>query len=141
MLNLCKNWAEKMFYCPNAQCGYAKVLKEGEKCPECGALARNFGFRDSVKLIEEKNRFRKSGSLTVRQDASPIAEQTPSNIETSEYVGKKWEYKIEMAVGFGGRFSLTNLNILGEQGWEAVGVFFDATHSQTYVLFKREKPS
>jgi len=44
-----------------------------------------------------------------------------------------------MAIAFGGKFTLTNLNALGEQGWEAVGTFFDSTHSQTYILFKREK--
>jgi hypothetical protein len=130
---------EKMFYCSNTQCGYAKPLKEGEKCPECGAIAKNFGFRESVKLLEEKNKFRKSGSPTVKQDTTPIAEQAPLDTEKTQYSGKKWEYKIEMAIAFGGKFTVANLNALGELGWEAVGVFFDSTHSQTYVLLKREK--
>jgi hypothetical protein len=102
-------------------------------------MAQNFGFRDSMKLFEEKERFRKSGASTIRKDDSLITEQAPPNTQEPSYGGKKWEYKIEMAVGFGGRFTLTNLNILGEQGWEAIGAFFDSTHSQTYVLLKREK--
>jgi hypothetical protein len=54
----------------------------------------------------------------------------------------KWEYKIEQAVGgFPGtlRFNVGNLNQLGEEEWEAVGIFYDVKYSQTYVLLKRPK--
>ena len=32
-----------IFTCPNIECKYAEVLKEGEKCPICGTLAEGFG--------------------------------------------------------------------------------------------------
>jgi hypothetical protein len=52
---------------------------------------------------------------------------------------KKWEYKIEAAARVLASWMTINLDALGEEGWEAVGIFWDGKQSQTYVLFKREK--
>ncbi|MEM2351950.1 MAG: hypothetical protein QXT26_06045 [Thermoproteota archaeon] len=62
-------------------------------------------------------------------------EQQPVEV----WAGPQWEYRTEMLVGFGGKFVMDKLNELGAQGWEAVSAFYDAKHSQTYVLLKRQK--
>jgi len=52
---------------------------------------------------------------------------------------RKWEYRIEMAVKLFEKWSIPFLDKLGDEGWEAVGIFYDVKYSQTYILFKREK--
>lgn len=59
--------------------------------------------------------------------------------EAETWGGPRWEYRAEMLVGFGGKFTMEKLNDLGAQGWEAVSAFYDTKHSQTYVLLKRQK--
>ena len=34
---------------------------------------------------------------------------------------------------------MKKIDKLGEEGWEAVGTWYDSARSQTYILFKREK--
>lgn len=52
---------------------------------------------------------------------------------------KKWEYKIEtVGVAFG-NWQMEKLVKAGEEGWEAVGLFFGSEKAQLYILFKREK--
>lgn len=52
---------------------------------------------------------------------------------------KKWEYQIEaIAVAFG-KWQMDKINKMGEEGWEAVGLFFGSEKAQIYVLLKREK--
>lgn len=51
---------------------------------------------------------------------------------------KLWEYKIERAHAALTTFNPKNLNKLGKEGWEAVGIFYDVKYSQSYVLLKRE---
>ncbi len=54
---------------------------------------------------------------------------------------KKWQYKIVPITGLAGqRYSVSNLDRLGQEGWEAVGIFFESKYSQTLVLLKREYP-
>ena len=52
---------------------------------------------------------------------------------------KKWEYKIETAGVTFGNWQLDKINKMGEEGWEAVSLFFGSERSQLYILFKREK--
>jgi len=52
---------------------------------------------------------------------------------------KKWEYKIETAGTTFGKWQLDKINKIGEEGWEAVSLFFGSDTGQIYVLFKREK--
>ena len=52
----------------------------------------------------------------------------------------KWEYRIESAVRVVTKWTLDKINELGREEWEAVGVFYDAKASQTYILFKRPLP-
>ncbi|MEM2177058.1 MAG: hypothetical protein QXN34_07000 [Archaeoglobaceae archaeon] len=72
-------------------------------------------------------------------------EEKEQQLETEQqaeaWAGPQWEYRTEMLVGFGGKFVMDKLNELGAQGWEAVSAFYDAKHSQTYVLLKRTKQS
>jgi hypothetical protein len=52
---------------------------------------------------------------------------------------KKWEYKIETVGVTFGNWQIDKINKIGEEGWEAVGVFFGSEKSQLYILLKREK--
>jgi hypothetical protein len=52
---------------------------------------------------------------------------------------KKWEYKIETVGVTFGNWQIDKINKIGEDGWEAVGVFFGSEKSQLYILLKREK--
>jgi hypothetical protein len=52
---------------------------------------------------------------------------------------KKWEYKIETVGAVFGKWQVEKLNKIGDESWEAVGVFFDLNKSQMYILFKRQK--
>jgi hypothetical protein len=84
-----------LFMCPNTQCTCKKSLKEGEACPECGAVAQVFSFSDSVRLFKEKERFKKSGTPTIRQDAptpqeEPAETAQPQCSMQSQFGGKKW---------------------------------------------------
>jgi hypothetical protein len=68
------------------------------------------------------------------------SEPTKEKAEESEvWTGQKWEYKIEPAVRALSVWAIDPLNKLGEKGWEAVGIVYDAKLSQTYILFKRPK--
>jgi len=51
---------------------------------------------------------------------------------------EKWEYRIEQMMKVL-HWDMKKLNELGDQGWEAVGPFYDAKYSVTYVLLKRRK--
>jgi hypothetical protein len=44
---------------------------------------------------------------------------------------------IEPMVRLLSKWSLDKIDELGKEGWEAVGIFYDAKISQTYVLLKR----
>lgn len=50
---------------------------------------------------------------------------------------RKWEYIMEPVGVLAGKWQLDRVNKLGDEGWEAVGLFF--SEKQTYVLLKREK--
>ena len=52
---------------------------------------------------------------------------------------RKWEYLIETVGVTFGKWQVDKINKLGEEGWEAVGVFFGSKESQLYILLKREK--
>jgi len=52
---------------------------------------------------------------------------------------KKWEYKLETVGVTFGNWQMDKINKMGEEGWEAVGLFFGSEKSQLYVMFKREK--
>lgn len=49
----------KVYACPNASCEFDQPLKEGEKCPRCGAEARAFGLREAVALSASKKTVQK----------------------------------------------------------------------------------
>lgn len=53
--------------------------------------------------------------------------------------GRKWEYKIETIGIMLGNWELDKLNKMGDEGWEAVGLFYGEKKGQMYILFKREK--
>jgi hypothetical protein len=65
------------------------------------------------------------------------AKPEPS-INKEVWTGPKWEYRIEPAVYIMG-WNMDNINKDGEEGWESVNAFYDAKHSQTYILMKRSK--
>jgi len=50
---------------------------------------------------------------------------------------RKWEYTMETVGWLAGRWQLEKLNKMGDEGWEAVGVFL--SEKASYVLLKREK--
>ena len=57
---------------------------------------------------------------------------------------KKWEYKIEVigrsiAPALVGTFDLGKIQQCGDEGWEAVGAWYDVADKKPCVLFKREK--
>lgn len=52
---------------------------------------------------------------------------------------KKWEYKIETLGVMFGNWQIDKINKLGEEGWEAVGMFFSSDKSQICALLKRER--
>lgn len=41
-------------FCPNVECEFDKSLKQGEKCPVCGAAAKPFGMREGAALYASK---------------------------------------------------------------------------------------
>lgn len=51
---------------------------------------------------------------------------------------KKWEYMIK-GVARLIHWQMDPINKLGEEGWEAVGVYYNVKMSETQILFKREK--
>jgi hypothetical protein len=69
-----------IFYCPNNQCGNKKALREFQKCFECGTLAQPFGFIATVRLLGEKEKFKKSGVPTVRQNQPVIPPLSRNNV-------------------------------------------------------------
>jgi hypothetical protein len=50
----------KVFACPNASCEFDQPLKEGQKCPRCGADAKAFGLREAVALSASKKTVQKT---------------------------------------------------------------------------------
>jgi NMD protein affecting ribosome stability and mRNA decay len=66
-----------------------------------------------------------------------IPAQPEPSINREAWTGPKWEYMIEPMVRLLSKWSLDKIDELGKEGWEAVGIFYDAKISQTYVLLKR----
>ena len=52
---------------------------------------------------------------------------------------KRWEYMIETVGVTFGKWQVDKINKLGEEGWEAIGLFAGGEKSQPYILLKREK--
>lgn len=52
----------------------------------------------------------------------------------------KWEYRIERVNknSESREFDIANLNKVGKQEWEAVGIIDDPNYSDCYVLLKRQ---
>jgi hypothetical protein len=53
----------KLFTCPKVGCEFHGALKEGQKCPKCGALAKGFSFGESAYLHEEKSKYKRTHAL------------------------------------------------------------------------------
>ena len=47
-------------FCPNIECEFEKSLKQGEKCPVCGAEAKPFGIREGAELYASKKASKKT---------------------------------------------------------------------------------
>ncbi len=53
----------KVYACPNTSCEFDQPLKEGQKCPHCGAEVKAFGLREAMALSASKKKAPKiSGS-------------------------------------------------------------------------------
>jgi hypothetical protein len=50
------------YYCPNIDCESYMALKQGEKCPQCGAEAKPFGMRDGAALFASKKANKKTAA-------------------------------------------------------------------------------
>lgn len=50
-----------MLLCSNVTCSYVKSIK-GNFCPQCGAKTKKYGFIDAMRIIHDKNAFKKSPS-------------------------------------------------------------------------------
>jgi transcription initiation factor IIE alpha subunit len=50
----------KVYACPNSSCEFDQPLKEGEKCPRCGADAKSLGLREAVTLSASKKAVQKT---------------------------------------------------------------------------------
>jgi len=50
----------KVFACPNTSCEFDQPLKEGQKCPRCGADAKAFGMREAITISASKKAVRKT---------------------------------------------------------------------------------
>lgn len=48
--------------CPKEECPNKNSLKKGDKCPACGAEAKEFGFFDLKLLLEVKDKLRENFS-------------------------------------------------------------------------------
>jgi len=48
------------YYCPNIDCEFEKALKQGEKCPRCGAEAKPFSMRNGAALYASKKAMKKN---------------------------------------------------------------------------------
>lgn len=96
------------------------------------ATAKNVSFRNSINLYSQKERFQKNAAKAVQQDKQVTVEEQvkterlhstnallctkpmlmpvyPVDSDTEKAVpqhhnGKKGEYKLEMALAFGGKF-------------------------------------
>jgi transcription initiation factor IIE alpha subunit len=55
----------KLFTCPKAEYEFHGALKEGQKCPKCGALAEGFSFSESVHLHEERSKYKGTHARTI----------------------------------------------------------------------------
>jgi len=63
------------WHCPNIECANHGLLKRGDKCPQCGTEAKEFGWRDLAKLIGEKRDFEKHGKVVTKEILKPEEEE------------------------------------------------------------------
>ena len=62
-------------FCPKEECPNKNSLKKGDKCPACGAEAKEFGFFDLKLLLEVKDKLRENFSRSDEVLRSPVKKE------------------------------------------------------------------
>ncbi len=129
-----------VFLCPKTECPNDETLKNGEKCPLCGALAENFGQVGTGNLFVAKAEYKTEKDLIQHKNALDAKVLISSQMTDEDIINKITEDMENLVMHEAGTAWMRLGTLLSGSSTDAmIGAGFKALIDQNKIIIRQNE--